>query len=101
MPVLIVIFVALFFISLLISSMIHQERIRLWREYQVGLEDKKKAEMEEQKRKATDKIKVMLRDKRRAVTPEAVQPRAGQPPAPGGGGAETPDQPAEASASSR
>ena len=52
------------FIVLLINGMIEQERYRLWREWQETLAEKRRQEVEEQKRLAAQRIKEMLRKRR-------------------------------------
>ena len=69
-----VIAIAFVLFVLLLNGMIHQERFILWREHQVGLTERQKAEVELRKRAAKDRIKGMLRDVRRRTDDPATAP---------------------------
>jgi hypothetical protein len=64
------------FVILLIHGMIQQERYRLWAKYQEFLAERRRHEMEEQKKMATGKIKEMLRERRSAGLGETADAQA-------------------------
>jgi len=73
--------VVVFFV-LLLNGMIHQERFILWKEHQDGMAEKLKAEAEQRKRAAKDRVKGMLRDVRRRTDAPVAAASSQPPPAP-------------------
>jgi len=51
-------------VILLINGLMQQERFRLWQAYQDELADKHRAEMDQQKKLAAERIKEVLRQRR-------------------------------------
>ena len=58
-------------VVLLLNGMVQQERIRLWKAYQGELAEKRRADLEEHRKAAADKIKDMLRSGRKHVEKDA------------------------------
>jgi len=51
-------------IVLLLSGMVQQERIRLWRRHQECQAEKHLADLDKHKQDATDRVRMMLRERR-------------------------------------
>lgn len=54
-------------IVLLLSGMIQQERIRLWRRHQEGQAERRLVDLDKHKQDATDRVRKMLRERREQI----------------------------------
>jgi hypothetical protein len=66
-------------IVLLLSGMIQQERIRLWRRHQEIQTEKRLADLDKHKQDATDRVRKMLRERREQIE-AADATRSHEPP---------------------
>ncbi len=66
-------------VVLLLNGMIQQERIRLWKAYQGELAEKRRADLEEHRKAAAERIKDMLRSGRKCVVKDAGPAAAESP----------------------
>ncbi len=62
--------ISMLIVPLMVNGLIHQERLRLWNLRQEELAEQTRLAIEEKKRLAGEKIKLMLKERRNATGPE-------------------------------
>ena len=89
----IVIAIGTTFAILVIIGMMQQEEIRLWKRHQERTAEQRRAEVEQKKRAAADRIKTMLRDRRGEIDEATQQMSETDTGEPAGAGASAGGQP--------